>query len=200
VVYRASAKKDEEREYAYVSARARNDAGFRILMLALFPVLGAALGIGAVVSPGVGFVSFFLVFFVVWNVANRFGDAGGLKLRVHGSMFEVTRFHSRKAIVRVPLADLHGVSVRTFEKRATAVDLAPVANFGRAASGSGLVDEANIVLTFGTREPFTLTSWDTSPTESAEHVSEIRAFLRGCGWRPASERGVADDAAGDESP
>lgn len=194
MVVRASAKEDEDREYVYVSARARSDARFRIFMLALFPVLAAALAIGAVVSPGVGFLSFFVVFFVVWKVANRFGDAGGLRLRVEGSMFEVARVHSRTAMVRVPLDELHGVGIRTDEKRATAVHLTPVASFGRPSSGPGLVDEANIVLTFGTREPFALTKWDTSPTESAEHLAEIRAFLRGRGWRPVSERGRGEDA------
>lgn len=169
-------------------------------MVVLWPALAGALFLAAVLSESIGFLSFFVFVVLIWSIANRFGDAAGMTLTVADGSLVVTRGRSRSVLLRTPLSELHDARVDTVEKLGALINVRPVGNFGEpVASGPGFVDEARILLVLASGKTFPLTERDTSPSESADELAEIEVFLRKCGWRSATERGiVAEDEEEEE--
>src|SRR5688572_19667547 len=102
MAYRSAGRRPEPISHFYRSARARSDARFRIGLLAIWPALAGALFLGAALSEGIGFLSFFVIVVLIWSTANRFGDAAGMTLTVADGSLVVTRGRSRSVLFRTP--------------------------------------------------------------------------------------------------
>lgn len=194
-MYRVSSDPVTERPpvelvYQATDLEAQRRAGFLLLQLGAVPVVGFAL-VAHYVTFLVGVVAFALLatgMFVWWR---RRPHGDGAVLSVEGGMLVVVARRSGKELLRVPVRDVHDVTMdkRTIQRVQEGGSAVPAVRFAETTVGPELEKARLVIVTPSGR--LRLSDEYLAYIHTTEWLGKIRVFLRQHGWVPDDEEAGA---------